>query len=206
VAHAGDGRRSAVRVAAGFQWINYFSVSDKVSGALRRFAGWSAIHNRRLAGLGGVLSAHVAYKQNTDLLAALAGHAGITVPPRRIGSLHSAAAWTWSALQALALPLGVAAVCLLGVGALAAFSVLAAAIVTAGASAIGWAGRVVFTGVCDFVWYVRLFNWLNTVFFGSSAMLIALLVPVWAKAAARASVRRWWRRLGDRRPTAEPAS
>ena len=100
-----EGRQVAIGVHADFRWKNYYSVSDKVSGALTRSQGWRGIDNQRLAGLGGVLSAHVAYKQNVDFLRALAEQLGAVVAPQRDGWMRSALGWAWSASQSLLLPL-----------------------------------------------------------------------------------------------------
>jgi hypothetical protein len=179
-------------------------VSDKVSGSLRRFQGWSGIENRRLAGLGGVLSAHVAYKQNADFLRALAEQLGAIVAPQRGGWLRSALGWAWSASQSLLLPLMFATVCLLGVAFLAGFSAAVAAIFTGLISVVGYGLYWLFTGTGGSLWYSRFFFWSTAFFFVSSAMIIALYVPAWAKSAARASVGRWWRAGPARRPRTRP--
>jgi hypothetical protein len=192
------GRVAAINVSPDFRWRNYFSVSDKVSGALRRFQGWGGIENQRLAGLGGVLSAHVAYKHNTDFLRALAEQLGAVVTPPRSGWLRSALGWAWSALQSLLLPLMFATVCLLGVAFLACFAAAVAALFTGLISLVGYGFHWLFTGTGGSLWYGRVYFWSTGFFFVSSAVIIALYVPTWAKSAARVSVARWWR-IGRRR-------
>jgi hypothetical protein len=194
------GRAAAIDVHPEFRWKNYYSVSDKVSGALRRFQGWSGIENRRLAGLGGVLSAHVAYKQNADFLRALAEQLGAAVAPRPGGWLRSALGWAWSAPQSLLLPLVATTICLLGVAFLAGFSAAVAAIFTGLISVGGHGVTWLFTGTGGSLWYGRFFLWSTAFFFVSSAVIIALYVPAWAKSAARASVARWWRAGAAARP------
>jgi hypothetical protein len=188
-----DGRAVPIGVHPEFRWKNYYSVSDKVSGALTRFQGWNGIENQRLAGLGGVLSAHVAYKQNASFLRALAEQVGAIVVPQRSGSLRSALGWTWSAAQSLLLPVMFLTVCLLGVVFLVSFSVAAVALFTGLISLVGYALNWLFTGTGGSLWYGRFFFLSTSFFFVSTAVVIALYVPVWAKSAARASVARWWR-------------
>jgi hypothetical protein len=188
-----DGRAVPIGVHPEFRWTNYYSVSDKVSGALTRFQGWNGIENQRLAGLGGVLSAHVAYKHNASFLRALAEQVGAGDVPRWSGSLRSALGWTWSAAQSLLLPAMFLAVCLLGVASLVSFSAVVAATLTGVISLVGYARNWFFTGTGGSLWYGRFFFWSTSLFFVSTAVVIALYVPVWAKSAARASVARWWR-------------
>lgn len=191
-----ESRAVVIGVHPDFQWTNYYSVSDKVSGALRRFQGWRGIANRRLAGLGGVLSAHVAYKQSADFLRALAEQLGVAVAPQRGGWLRSALGWTWSVSQSLLLPLMATTVCLLGVAFLAGFAAAVAAIFTGLISVVGYGLYWLFTGTGGSLWYGRFFFWSTAFFFVLSAMFIALYVPAWAKSAACVSVGRWWRNLG----------
>ena len=188
-----DGRAVPIGVHSEFRWKNYYSVSDKVSGALTRFQGWNGIENQRLAGLGGVLSAHVAYKHNASFLCALAEQVGAVVVPQRSGSLRSALGWTWSAAQSLLLPVMFLTVCLLGVAILVGLGAWAAAVFTGLISLVGYALNWLFTGSGGSLWYGRFFFWSTLLFSVSMAAPITVFVWVWAKSAARASVARWWR-------------
>lgn len=199
----GPGNRAAVIGAQPeFEWNNYYGVSDKVSGALRHFKGWGHIGNQRLAGLGGVLSAHVAYKENAGFLRTLAEQLGARQPPRTGGGLRAALAWVWSAWQALLLPLVVALVCLLGVGVFAAFSALAAGVVTPVIAALWHSAKWVFAGGWGGFWSDRLFLWLAGLFFAAVTFTVGVMVPAWARRAACVSVLRFWLEIEPgRQPT-----
>jgi hypothetical protein len=107
-------------------------------------------------------------------------------------------AWIWSASQALVLPLLVAVVCLLGVAFLAAFNAMIAALLTGLVSPVVYFIRWTFTGTGGSLWFGGLFYWSTAFFFVSITSIITLMVPAWAKRAARASVGRWWRRVEPR--------
>jgi hypothetical protein len=51
------------------RWDNFFSPFDLVSGALHPFAGWPEPANHPVTGLGGFVTAHVAYHRNPGFLA-----------------------------------------------------------------------------------------------------------------------------------------
>ena len=51
------------------RWDNFFSPFDLVSSPLHRFEGWPEPVNHPAAGLGGLMSAHVAYNRNPGFLA-----------------------------------------------------------------------------------------------------------------------------------------
>jgi hypothetical protein len=192
-AEGADGRTVAIKVHQEFEWKNYYSVSDKVSGALTRFRGWRGIDNRRLVGLGGVMSAHVAYGHNASFLGALAEQLGVVVAGQRGGPWRSALAWTWSASQALVLPLILGTVCLLGVALLAAVGAMTAGLFTLLISLVGYLVHWLLTGSVGSFWFGRVFLWSAAFFLVSMTAIISLMVPAWAKRAARVSVARWWR-------------
>jgi hypothetical protein len=191
-----DGSKVAIEVHPEFQRMNYYSGSDKVSGALRRFKGWRGIANHRLPGLGGVMSAHVAYKHNASFLFTLGEQLGAPVEAQRGGWLRAVLGWMWSAPQLVLLPLFTLAVCFLGAALVVLFSALTAGLLTGLIAGIAYALQWLFTGAAALQWYGRLFLWATTIFCASIAALIALYVPAWARRVAGVSVARWWRRLG----------
>ena len=140
-----------------------------------------------------MLSAHVAYKHNASFLRALAEQLGVFIAPTREGGLRSGLAWIWSASQALMVPLLVGAVCLLGVAFLAAFSIMAAAMLTSVISAAWYVVHWLVIGTAGSFWFSRVFFWLTAFFLVSMTGLVTLIPTGWGKRAARLSVARWWR-------------
>jgi hypothetical protein len=190
-----DDSKVAIDVHPEFKWMNYYSGSDKVSGALTRFQGWQGVVNHRLAGLGGVLSAHVAYKHNASFLCALGKQLGASFEAPRGGGLRPALGWIWSTSQLVLLPLLTIAICFFGLALLAVFSLLTAGLLTGLISGLGFVLQWLFTDSGAFQWYGRLFLWAAIFFCASIALLIALYVPAWARGVAQVSVARWWRRV-----------
>lgn len=101
------------------QWSNYFTPSDPVSGALKRFTidPEHPIRNIRRWGLGGYGEAHVGYFRDVRIACDLATGMGATVDVRARGA-HPA--WWWRRLLDVGVPLVTAAVVMLGVVATAA--------------------------------------------------------------------------------------
>lgn len=66
-----------------FQWLNFHHRADRVSGDLRRFAGFCTLRNIRLKGGGGLLRSHVVYERSPEFLGVLTGALfGASVAPR----------------------------------------------------------------------------------------------------------------------------
>lgn len=57
--------------ANSLSWENFFSESDLVSGELKSFRGWPIPKNHPASGLGGLISSHVAYNNNSGFLEVL---------------------------------------------------------------------------------------------------------------------------------------
>jgi hypothetical protein len=80
-----EGSTMLAEASSGMRWDNFYSPLDLVSGALSPCSGWPEPHNHRAPGLGGLVSAHVAYHGNPRFVAfigeALTGeHPRIEVP------------------------------------------------------------------------------------------------------------------------------
>jgi hypothetical protein len=67
--------------ADGMHWDNFYSPFDLVSGPIAPWAGWPAARNHRAPGLGGLVSAHVAYHGNPRFVASV-GEALTGLRPR----------------------------------------------------------------------------------------------------------------------------
>lgn len=196
----GDGvRRTVIEGGDGFQWHNYFSVSDKVSGALKRYRAWGEVVNHRLPGLYGVLSAHVAYKGDARFLGVIARALGAKEEWLSIARPSAAMSWMVSAAQALALPVAVTLVCLLGLMLFAAFGALAAGMFSGLAWVLVAGGHWLFTGDGAAWRPSAMFYWLTAVFAIVLAMSIFVRTPLWARRVARVAVARLWRGLDTRR-------
>ena len=65
------GQRLAAGTDDAMRWDNFFSSLDLVSGRLQEFAGWPPPLNHAARGLGGLITAHVAYNRNPDFLGLL---------------------------------------------------------------------------------------------------------------------------------------
>lgn len=86
------------------QWDNFFSYFDLVSGRLREFVGWPAPTNHPARGLGGLITAHVAYNRNPDFLALLAEGLTGKRSEFRLSLLRRVALRIVSTLESLLLP------------------------------------------------------------------------------------------------------
>ncbi len=195
VAHAGNVRQTVIEGGDDFQWHNYFSVSDKVSGALKRYRAWGEVANQRLPGLYGVLSSHVAYKRDARFLAVIARALGAKEEWLNVARPSPAMSWVVSATQALALPVAVTLVCLLGLILFIAFGALAAGMFSGLVWAVVAGGHWLFTGD-GVAWRPSgMFYWLTTVFAIALMMSIFVRTPIWARRVARVAVARFWRGL-----------
>ncbi|MDH4062984.1 MAG: hypothetical protein OEW19_01190 [Acidobacteriota bacterium] len=110
------------------QWDNFFSRFDLVSGALGAFAGWPTPVNHAAAGLGGFVTAHIAYNRNPEFLA-FVGEVLTGERPRIVVPLGRR---VLSRLQTVA-------ECLVLPAILAGLSVLGFVILVGFAGAVGWA-------------------------------------------------------------------
>jgi hypothetical protein len=62
-----------------FQWDNFYSAYDIISGQLKRFQSWTPIKNHDMPYLGGMATAHVRYESNSKFLSIVGkGLTGIT--------------------------------------------------------------------------------------------------------------------------------
>lgn len=118
--HAGpaivhDGRTVAATAAeAPLRWDNFFNRLDLVSGKLRAFPGWPAPENHPARGLGGLVSAHVAYHSNRDFLERIGeGLTGVR-PDIRIGWRRKIAGRIRAGFESLLLPVVFSLFALLG--------------------------------------------------------------------------------------------
>jgi hypothetical protein len=189
----GDGISMRVKADAGFKWDNYYSVSDMVSGALRHYSAWGGVTNRHIPGLGGVFTAHVAYRGNRNFLRILAKSLGAEVKRTSETLKNRALSWLWSTIQAAAFPLAVMAVCMIGIFVLVSIAALTAAMLT---GLIWFLVYLISPLQLDWLanWSLkRTFYWI-TGFFGISMVIgfIAFL-PAWGKRVARVAVARWWK-------------
>ncbi len=101
------------------EWINFFTLSDPVSGKLTRFDSVSArIENRRLWGVGGYGEAHVGYFRDGRVMRPLAEGLGFTTGGRLANTGPS---WLTRRLVDVAVPLMAVVVVMLGAAATIAF-------------------------------------------------------------------------------------
>src|SRR5262249_36735993 len=107
------------------KWENFFSRLDLVSGRLQGFPGWPTPTNRPARGLGGLITAHVAYNRNPTFLGVLAeGLTGKPLPPIRLSLSRRFGHGLMSTLQDLILPAVFFALALMGLAIMSGFSLL----------------------------------------------------------------------------------
>ncbi len=182
-----EGRIALIKTDPSFEWDNFYSASDMISGALRHYQAWGGVTNERIPGLGGVFAAHVGYKANVQFFGTLSAALGAKPGTKTPSFVRRIAAWGWSAIQTMAFPLFVLAVLAIGAIVAAGMGVFAAGLVTGLVWIIaGWA--VGWTASAIFFW--------TTAFFAFTMLAgILAFLPLWGRRVARVAVARHWRRL-----------
>ena len=107
------------------KWENFFNRLDLVSGRLHEFPGWPIPVNRPARGLGGLITAHVAYNRNPDFLAFLGeGLTGKHISPIQLPLLLRIGHRLMSTLENLVLPAVFFAVAFMGLAFMGGISLL----------------------------------------------------------------------------------
>jgi hypothetical protein len=189
----GDNISMRVKADASFQWDNYYSVSDMVSGALRHYSAWGGVTNWQIPGLGGVFTSHVAYGGNRSFLRILAKSLGAEVNTTSETSESRVLSWLWSMIQAAVFPVAVMVVCMIGIFVLAGISALAAAMI----AGLIWV-LVFLLSLLQIDWLAnwslqRTFYWITGLFGTSMVIGVIAFLPAWGKRVAQVAVARWWK-------------
>ena len=193
VARVRDGQHALIPAHPGFKLLNLYSPADLVSGALRSYTRWGVVQNDSVAGLGGVMTSHVAYKGNPQFVNVVRNQIGLapsfqtSLPRRVIGRLFALGELT-------VFPALVLGICLLGVVITFVGAVPAAVLFTA----VFWMADRVYgwfvpTHVDWTIW--KVFLWMIPL--GAFLMMWDTIkgIPTWARDVARHAVERRWSKL-----------
>ncbi len=114
--------RLADASAQPMRWDNFYSALDLVSGPLRPFEGWPAPTNRPARGLGGLISAHVAYHANPSFLECLGEGLFGSMPVMQVPLAQRLWGRARAAAESLTLPVVVFLLSSLGLGVMVGFA------------------------------------------------------------------------------------